>query len=55
MRALVGQIPFTALHIVGNTLFASLLSPAIELWLIDSKEKENEKVSSKVNIKRDVL
>jgi hypothetical protein len=53
MQALIGQIPFTAIHIAGNTVLAILLSPAIESWLIDNKE--NEKVGSKVNIKRDVL
>lgn len=30
----VGQIPFTALHLLGNVSFAIVLSPAIEKWLV---------------------
>ena len=33
LSALVGQIPFTALHLLGNISFAFLLSPAIERWI----------------------
>lgn len=36
IAALIGQIPFTALHLLGNVSFAIILSPAIEMWL--SKE-----------------
>lgn len=32
MLSLVGQIPFTALHLLGNVSFAIVLSPAIEMW-----------------------
>ena len=32
--AIAGQIPFTALHLLGNVVFAYLLSPAIYRWLI---------------------
>ena len=40
--SLVGQIPFTALHLAGNIIFALLLSPAIYKYLI---KKKKEKVS----------
>jgi len=30
--ALVGQIPFTTLHLLGNVAFAIVLSPVIEMW-----------------------
>lgn len=30
--ALIGQIPFTALHLLGNIAFAIVLSPIIEMW-----------------------
>lgn len=49
MVSLVGQIPFTALHLIGNVLFAIVLSPVIEKWIfvrevssivIQKKEKE---------------
>lgn len=32
--ALVGQIPFTEMHLLGNVSFAILLSPLLEKWLI---------------------
>ncbi|MFA6258027.1 MAG: hypothetical protein WC671_03420 [Candidatus Paceibacterota bacterium] len=39
IQSLVGQIPFTALHLIGNIVFASILSPAIYKNLIKKKEK----------------
>jgi len=38
--SLVGQIPFTALHLVGNVAFAIILSPAIYRLLIKKRQKE---------------
>ncbi|MEK7585734.1 MAG: ECF transporter S component [Patescibacteria group bacterium] len=32
-NALVGQIPFTLLHLLGNVVFAIVLSPVIETWI----------------------
>lgn len=32
--SLVGQIPFTLLHLLGNVSFAIVLAPVIEKWLI---------------------
>src|SRR3989344_2659252 len=32
LASLVGQIPFTALHLVGNVAFAAILSPGIYNW-----------------------
>lgn len=40
--ALVGQIPFTALHLAGNTIFALLLSPVIYTFLEKEKNKTVE-------------
>ncbi len=34
MVSLVGQIPFTLLHLLGNVSFAIVLSPMIEKWLV---------------------
>lgn len=36
--SLVGQIPFTFLHLLGNVSFAIVLSPVIEMWVV-RKEK----------------
>lgn len=34
MVSLIGQIPFTALHLLSNVSFAIVLSPVIEKWLV---------------------
>jgi hypothetical protein len=39
MVSLVGQIPFTFLHLLGNVSFAIVLSPVIERWLVKSESK----------------
>ncbi len=36
--SLVGQIPFTALHLLGNVSFAIVLSPVIESWLVKEEK-----------------
>lgn len=33
MVSLVGQVPFTVLHLLGNVSFAIVLSPVIEKWM----------------------
>lgn len=38
--SLSGQIPFTALHLLGNVAFAVILSPAIYNYLIQDRRKE---------------
>lgn len=47
MGALVGQIPFTALHLLGNVGFAFTLSPAVYRFVIDNPKIE---FSSIINI-----
>ena len=42
--ALAGQIPFTALHLLGNIVFAATLSPAI-YYLLTRKRKPDPKPS----------
>ena len=37
--SLVGQIPFTIIHLLGNVSFAIVLSPVIEKWLVKKEEK----------------
>lgn len=38
MISLIGQIPFTVLHLLGNVSFAIVLSPVIEKWAVKSKK-----------------
>ena len=40
MLALVGQIPFTLLHLSGTVIFSVCLSPAIYKWVIQSEMLE---------------
>lgn len=48
MISLVGQIPFTSLHLLGNVSFAIVLSPVIEKWVMKSEMKKVISVKSAV-------
>jgi hypothetical protein len=39
MISLMGQVPFTALHLLGNVSFAIVLSPVIERWMVKEEKK----------------
>ena len=41
MEALIGQITFTALHLLGNVSFAIVLSPLIYRFVIENKKLES--------------
>lgn len=43
LGSLIGQIPFTALHLSGNIIFALILSPAIYNLLVRKRQKEPDK------------
>ena len=51
MSALVGQIPFTALHLAGNITFAFFLSPIIYSLLIKKRRREKQIIISTLNPK----
>ncbi|KKR70722.1 MAG: hypothetical protein UU13_C0002G0067 [Candidatus Nomurabacteria bacterium GW2011_GWB1_40_7] len=51
MNALVGQIPFTALHLFGNIIFALILSPAIYNFMIRKRKKETVQIINPLNPK----
>ena len=42
--ALIGQIPFTILHLLGNIIFAVLLSPAIYYFVAENKNLKTESI-----------
>jgi uncharacterized membrane protein len=48
MISLVGQIPFTILHLIGNVSFAIVLSPVIEKWLVAASVKTTASQGKKV-------
>jgi len=39
--ALVGQIPFTLMHVLGTTVFTILLSPALYHWVVQNAALEH--------------
>jgi hypothetical protein len=49
--SLVGQIPFTALHLLGNVTLAVLLSPGIYNFLIRKRKRESMSVINILNPK----
>jgi uncharacterized membrane protein YuzA (DUF378 family) len=46
--SLVGQIPFTLIHLIGNVSFAIILSPAIERWIAKESFFELRAVSKRM-------
>ena len=40
MLALVGQIPFTLLHLAGTVVFATFLSPVLYRWVVQNERFE---------------
>ncbi|MCC6323443.1 hypothetical protein IT400_01480 [Candidatus Nomurabacteria bacterium] len=51
-QALVGQIPFTILHLIGNVSFAFLLSPLIYKYVIENKKLESKSIITIFNLKQ---
>ncbi|MBI3888522.1 hypothetical protein HY311_01890 [Candidatus Nomurabacteria bacterium] len=49
--SLVGQIPFTALHLLGNVTLAACLSPGIYHFLIRKRKKESVSTINTLNPK----
>ncbi len=43
--ALVGQIPFTLMHVLGTVVFSVLLSPVLYRWVIQNERLEFSSVS----------
>lgn len=44
--AIIGQIPFTALHLLGNISFAFVLSPALYRYVIGNKKLKTYAITS---------
>ena len=42
MEALIGQVPFTGIHLIGNTFFAITLSPALYRYVLLNKKFESD-------------
>ncbi len=52
MEALIGQIPFTALHLIGNIGFAVVFSPLLYKYVIENKKFESESLIAIFNTKQ---
>lgn len=48
MVALVGQIPFTVNHLLGNIVFSIILSPAIYKWVVENKNLATDVILAKL-------
>ncbi|MEX2436908.1 MAG: hypothetical protein WD471_01985 [Candidatus Paceibacterota bacterium] len=46
--ALIGQIPFTLNHLVGNIAFAVILSPIIQRWIVRNEKLEVSFIKQKL-------
>lgn len=44
MEALVGQVPFTLMHVLGTVVFAVVLSPALLRFIVKNEKLETKKV-----------
>ena len=52
IEALIGQIPFTALHLIGNIGFAVVFSPLLYKYVIENKKFESESLIAIFNPKQ---
>lgn len=52
MEALVGQIPFTLWHLLGNISFAIVLSPSLYKFVITNKKFETSSLVNFLNLKQ---
>jgi uncharacterized membrane protein len=52
IEALIGQIPFTALHLIGNIGFAVVFSPLLYKYVIENKKFESESLITIFNPKQ---
>lgn len=52
VEAFLGQIPFTALHLLGNVSFALVLSPAIYTFIIENKKLESASIITIFNLRK---
>lgn len=51
LGSFLGQIPFTVLHLIGNIVFAFILSPVIYNFLIKKKERKSASIIGTLNPK----
>lgn len=50
-EAFFGQIPFTAMHLLGNITFAIILSPLVYKFIIENKNFEHSNIINVLNFK----
>lgn len=52
MEALIGQVPFTAFHLIGNVGFAIVFSPLLYKYVIENKKFESTSLIAIFNPKQ---
>lgn len=48
MESLIGQIPFTLNHLIGNIVLAIFVSPLLYQWVIDNPKLETQPLIDKI-------
>lgn len=44
----IGQIPFTLMHLAGNIVLGAIVSPLLYRWVVDNKNLETESVLARI-------
>ncbi|MEI7741461.1 MAG: hypothetical protein WCJ29_03060 [bacterium] len=47
-EAFIGQIPFTAMHLMGNGIFALTISPLIAKWVVENRAFDIDMIASRI-------
>ena len=52
MQSLIGQIPFTAMHLAGNIALAIIISPVLYRWVVTNESLEANTLTNKIFAKK---
>ena len=52
MQSLIGQIPFTAMHLAGNIVLAIIISPVLYRWVVTNESLETDVLTNKIFAKK---
>lgn len=51
-QALIGQIPFTINHLLGNIVLSAIVSPALYRWVVESEALEAPSILRRLGLNR---
>mgnify|MGYP001587425278 CR=1 FL=1 len=52
IEALIGQIPFTINHVLGNVVFSLVVSPLVYRWVVMNRSLEANSILAKLGFRR---